>query len=48
VETKRKEKTLICSTEYTQFDLPMELLIENCVDGIAEAVERKTGVRFPR
>lgn len=34
----KKEKTMACSIECTQFDVAMELLIENGFDGIAEAV----------
>jgi len=37
-ETERKEKTMTCISECTQFDLAMELLIENGFEGIAEAV----------
>jgi hypothetical protein len=35
---KRKEKTMTCRTECTQFYLVMELLIEICLDGIADAI----------
>jgi hypothetical protein len=35
-EIKRKEETMTCKIECTQFELAMELLIENGFDGIAD------------
>jgi hypothetical protein len=35
---KRKEKTMACRTKCTQFYLVMELLIQICLDEIADAI----------
>lgn len=37
---KKKEKTMTFDTEFTQFNLAMELLIEYGFEGIADAVGR--------